>query len=193
MKITQTRVKQYNSTYKTVISVDGIPVCITRSNKRASDIVSYLSGYEAEINDGKLKKQLDKIKDKKQQFQTERMVDFMKTVELLLNDYIGDNYNPSRQTKFTITEECLTDYLKETEDDRNVKTFLDTYDSDESSVIYDYAANDGRILSEEITYCDDFVDRYEDFIRRTQMFNPDMSAEDISSKEDYYWTVYKAQ
>ena len=117
----------------------------------------------------------------------------MKTVELLLNDYIGDNYNTSRQTKFTITEECLTDYLKETEDDRNVKMFLDTYDSDESSVIYDYAANDGRILSEEITYCDDFVDRYEDFIRRTKMFNTDMSAEDISSKEDYYWTVYKAQ
>lgn len=29
MNITQTRVKQYNSTYKTVISVDGIPVCIT--------------------------------------------------------------------------------------------------------------------------------------------------------------------
>lgn len=56
----------------------------------------------------------------------------------------------------------------------------------------DYATNDGRILSEEITYCDDFADRYEDFIRRTQMFNPDMSAEDISSKEDYYWTVYKA-
>lgn len=117
----------------------------------------------------------------------------MKTVELLLNDYIGDNYNPSRQTKFTITEECLTDYLRETEDDRNVKMFLDTYDSGESSVIYNYAANDGRILSEEITYCDDFVDKYEDFIRRTQMFNPDMSAEDISSKEDYYWTVYKAQ
>lgn len=64
----------------------------------------------------------------------------MKTVELLLNDYIGDNYNPSRQTKFTITEECLTDYLKETEDDRNVKMFFNTYDSDESSVIYDYAS-----------------------------------------------------
>ena len=54
MKITQTRVKQYNSTYKTVIAIDGVPVCITRSNKRASDIVSYLSGYEVEINDGKL-------------------------------------------------------------------------------------------------------------------------------------------
>ena len=64
MKITQTRVKQYNSTYKTVIVVDGVPVCITRSNKRASDIVSYLSGYEVEINDGKLKKQLDKIREK---------------------------------------------------------------------------------------------------------------------------------
>lgn len=62
MNITQTRVKQYNSTYKTVISVDGVPICITRSNKRASDIISYLSRYEVEINDGKLKKQLDKIK-----------------------------------------------------------------------------------------------------------------------------------
>jgi PHD/YefM family antitoxin component YafN of YafNO toxin-antitoxin module len=66
MKITQTRVKQYNSTYKTVITVDGIPVCITRSNKRASDIISYLSGYDVEINDGKLKKQLDKIRVKEQ-------------------------------------------------------------------------------------------------------------------------------
>lgn len=63
MNITQTKVKQYNSTYKTIISVDGIPVCITRSNKRASDIVSYLSGYEVEINDGKLKKQLNKIRE----------------------------------------------------------------------------------------------------------------------------------
>lgn len=48
-----------------VPEIDGVPVCITRSNKRASDIVSYLSGYEVEINDGKLKKQLDKIRDKK--------------------------------------------------------------------------------------------------------------------------------
>lgn len=117
----------------------------------------------------------------------------MKTVELLLNDYIGDDYNPSRQTKFTITVECLNDYLKETGDDRNIKIFLETYDSDESSVIYDYAANDGRILSEEITYCEDFMEKYDDFIHRTQIFNPDMSAEKISSKEDYYWTVYKAQ
>ena len=67
MNLTQTRVKQYNSTCQTVIAVDGVPVCITQSNKRASDIVSYLSGYDVEINDGKLKKQLDKIRVKERQ------------------------------------------------------------------------------------------------------------------------------
>ena len=65
MKNTQTIVKQYNCTCKTVIAVDGVPACITRGNKRASDIVSYLSGYDVEINDGKLKKQLDKIRNRK--------------------------------------------------------------------------------------------------------------------------------
>ena len=43
----------------------------------------------------------------------------------------------------------------------------------DGSVIYEYASDDGRILSEEITYCDDFNEQYEDFVRRTQMFNPD--------------------
>ena len=52
-----------SSNLPTLIAVDGVPTCITRSNKRASDIVSYLSGYEVEINDRKLKKQLDKIRD----------------------------------------------------------------------------------------------------------------------------------
>lgn len=64
MLITQTRIKQYNSTYKTVICVEGLPVCITASNKRASDIISYLNGYDVEIKDGKIKKQLDKAKSK---------------------------------------------------------------------------------------------------------------------------------
>lgn len=115
----------------------------------------------------------------------------MKTIELVLNDYIGDDYNPSRQVKFVITEECLADYLRETEDDRSIRQFLDTYDSDESSVIYDYATNDGRILSEEITYCDDFEENYKRFICVTQMFDPDISANEIASREDYYWNVYK--
>lgn len=64
MLIEQTRVKQYNSTYKTVICVNGLPVCITASDKRASDIVSYLNGYDIEIRDGKIKKQLDKFLNK---------------------------------------------------------------------------------------------------------------------------------
>ena len=61
MNIIQTRVKQYNSTYKTVILVDGIPVCLTKSNKRASDIISYLNGYDEKINDGAVKRKLDII------------------------------------------------------------------------------------------------------------------------------------
>ena len=61
MNITTYRIKQYNSTYKTVVCVDGVPVCLTRSNSRASNIISYLSGYDVEINDGAIKKKLDKL------------------------------------------------------------------------------------------------------------------------------------
>ena len=53
-----------------------------------------------------------------------------------------------------------------------------------------YAYYSGRILSEEITYCDDFIERYNDFITRTQMFNPNMAADQIATKENYYWTAY---
>lgn len=113
-----------------------------------------------------------------------------KLVELVVNAYIEDNYTPSRKVSFKITKGCLEDYLLETEDDRSVDEFLDTYDSDESEVVYNYAADDGRVLSEKITYCDDFYTQYNDFVRRTQMFNPSMTAEEISSKENYYWTVY---
>lgn len=113
-----------------------------------------------------------------------------KTVKLLINHYTGDDFNPSRQTSFMITKECLQDYLTETEDDRTIEEFMETYNSDESEVIYNYANDDGRILSEEITYCDDFIERYNALIARTQMFNPDMAADQIATKENYYWTVY---
>lgn len=59
MKVEMFRVKQYNSTYKTVVSVNGQPVCITKSRKRASEIMSYLYGYDVKISDGALKKRLD--------------------------------------------------------------------------------------------------------------------------------------
>ncbi|WP_041555030.1 hypothetical protein [Carnobacterium maltaromaticum] len=64
MKLTVHRVKQYNSTYKHVISLNGQPICISKSGKRASDIIAYLQGYDIVINDGKLQKQLNKIKAK---------------------------------------------------------------------------------------------------------------------------------
>lgn len=62
MIITQTKVKQYNSTRKIVVCVDGVPVCITTSSKRAADITAYLEGYDVEIADGKIKRQLDKVR-----------------------------------------------------------------------------------------------------------------------------------
>ena len=113
-----------------------------------------------------------------------------KFVELKICNYINNTLEVEREVKFKITEECLNDYLTETEDNRTVNEFLETCDSDESSVIYEYANDDGRILSEEITYCDKFIEKYEDFVRRIQMFDPDMTAEEIATKEDYYWQCW---
>lgn len=112
------------------------------------------------------------------------------TVELLLNHYIGNNFHPSRQVKFIITKNCLKDCLNDIEDERSVNEFMDSYNSDDSDFIYEYAANDGRILSEEVTYDDSFEKDYSDFIKKKQMCNPDMTAEQIITKEDYYWTIY---
>ena len=64
MKITWKKVKQYNSTKKFVIMVDGEPVCICKREKTAADIISYLEGYNVEIKDGKIKKILDKIRER---------------------------------------------------------------------------------------------------------------------------------
>ena len=44
--------------------VDGVPVCITTSSKRAADVAAYLEGYDVEIADEKIKRQLDKVKSK---------------------------------------------------------------------------------------------------------------------------------
>lgn len=62
MEIKVVKVKQYNSTYKHIIMVDRIPVCITESDKRASECIQYLNGYNADINDGKIRKILDKYR-----------------------------------------------------------------------------------------------------------------------------------
>ena len=63
MKITTYRVKQYNSTYKTVVCVDGKPICIVAGvGKTLSNVIAYLNGYDADIADGKIKIALDRYK-----------------------------------------------------------------------------------------------------------------------------------
>lgn len=63
MEIKTYKVKQYNSTTKTVITVDGIPICICGNGKTLSNIMSYLQGYSNDIKDGKIRKILDTIKE----------------------------------------------------------------------------------------------------------------------------------
>lgn len=107
--------------------------------------------------------------------------DNMRTVNLLLNHYIGDDYSPSRRVSFLIAGDCLIDYLTETEDERTVEQFLRTYDSNESAAIYDYASDDGRIISENITYCNDFEEKYKEYVLQSQTI----------LKEQYYWDNYR--
>ena len=66
MNINAYRVKQYNSTTKTVITVDGVPVCIVAGKGiTASNVIAYLQGCDVEIKDGAVKKALDKVKENK--------------------------------------------------------------------------------------------------------------------------------
>lgn len=63
MNITTYRIKQYNSTYKTVICIDDKPVCIVKGvGKTVSNIIAYLNGYDDTISDGRIKKLLDKYR-----------------------------------------------------------------------------------------------------------------------------------
>ena len=66
MNINAYRVKQYNSTTKTVITADGVPVCIVAGKGiTASNVMAYLQGCDVEIKDGAVKKVLDKVKENK--------------------------------------------------------------------------------------------------------------------------------
>ncbi len=65
MQIDTYRVKQYNSTTKTVITVDGDPVCIVAGKGiTVSNVIAYLQGCDVEIKDGAIKKDLDKVRKK---------------------------------------------------------------------------------------------------------------------------------
>lgn len=56
MDVKVLKVKQYNSTYKRILIIDNEPICIVRGDKRASECIQYLNGYNADINDGKIKR-----------------------------------------------------------------------------------------------------------------------------------------
>ena len=62
MNISTARVKQYGSTYKYVLMVEGIPVCVVRGSKSLNDCIGYLMNGEPFLKDGKLMKILDKVK-----------------------------------------------------------------------------------------------------------------------------------
>lgn len=62
MNISTVKVKEYNSTNKHVLMVEGIPVCIVRGNKSLNDCISYLINGEPLLKDGKIMKLLDKVK-----------------------------------------------------------------------------------------------------------------------------------
>lgn len=62
MKISTLKVKEYNSTNKYVLMVEGIPVCIVRGNKSLNDCISYLMNGEPSLKDGKIMKLLDKLR-----------------------------------------------------------------------------------------------------------------------------------
>lgn len=65
MQVTTKRVKQYNSTTKTVVMVNGDPICIVQGcGKTVSNIMAFLEGYDVEIKDGKIKKILEREKKK---------------------------------------------------------------------------------------------------------------------------------
>lgn len=63
MTISSVKVKEYNSTNKHILMVDGKPVCITRGNKSLNDCISYLMNGEPDLKDGRIKKILDKVKE----------------------------------------------------------------------------------------------------------------------------------
>lgn len=66
MDIKTFRIKQYNSTVKTVVMVNDKPVCIVQGcGKTVSNIIAFLNGYDVPIADAKIKRTLERIRNEK--------------------------------------------------------------------------------------------------------------------------------
>lgn len=62
MDVKTMKIKQYNSTWKHLLIIDGEPVCIFESANRIAEALQYINGYDSAINDGHIKKILDKYR-----------------------------------------------------------------------------------------------------------------------------------
>ena len=63
MNIQTFKVNHYNSTKKVVVTVNQVPVTVTRTEEEASLLISYLNGYNVELHDSSVKNALDAAKN----------------------------------------------------------------------------------------------------------------------------------
>lgn len=63
LDIKTVKIKECNSSWKSVLIVCGVPVCIVRSNKSLNDCISYLMNGEPKLTDGKIMKILDRVRE----------------------------------------------------------------------------------------------------------------------------------
>lgn len=116
-------------------------------------------------------------------------------VRLSFKEYIDNDDTPARKISFDIAESDLNQCLgidKNSIVDINVAKFLENAQDEDIAYIYSEMSSTSGIMNERVEYSDDFEMAYADYIHRTQMFNPDMEAKAIASKEDYYNKVYYA-
>jgi hypothetical protein len=64
MKIEIVKVKQYCSTYKNILMIDGKPILIAKSPNTISKCLAYLENKNIELSDGKVKRILDEFKER---------------------------------------------------------------------------------------------------------------------------------
>lgn len=62
MTLSTVKVKEYSSTNKYILLVNGKPVCIVRGKKSLNDCIGYLMNGEPLLKDGRIMKLLDKVK-----------------------------------------------------------------------------------------------------------------------------------
>lgn len=57
------KIKECNSSWKHILIVCDVPVCIVKSNKTLQNCISYLMNGEPKLTDGKIMKILDKVRE----------------------------------------------------------------------------------------------------------------------------------